>query len=212
MAEKRIRPAAPFYFAAAVWILCGILLPMYTLWGICAALLLSAAAYLIGMRLIPPRVITIQEPPEPIDTGDEELNRILSEGSERLEELKSLQTWLTGTVRDCTDRMIRAGDAIFKEIRENPEKAPSVRRFADYYLPEVVQILKTYIRMKQTKSGGENVSELAAKVESNAEMMARAFEKQLDGLYLNEMLDITTDITVLENMMKGDGLTNGDNQ
>ena len=66
--------------------------------------------------------------------------------------------------------------------------------------------------MKQTKSGGENVSELAAKVESNAEMMARAFEKQLDGLYLNEMLDITTDITVLENMMKGDGLTNEDNQ
>ena len=33
-----------------------------------------------------------------------------------------------------------------------------------------------------------------------------AFEKQLDGLYGSEALDISTDITVLENMMAREGL------
>ena len=34
-----------------------------------------------------------------------------------------------------------------------------------------------------------------------------AFEKQLDSLYGAEALDISTDITVLENMMAREGLT-----
>ena len=34
-----------------------------------------------------------------------------------------------------------------------------------------------------------------------------AFEKQLDALYGAEALDISTDITVLENMMAREGLT-----
>ena len=36
-----------------------------------------------------------------------------------------------------------------------------------------------------------------------------AFEKQLDALYGDEALDISTDITVLENMMAREGLTDG---
>lgn len=190
--------------------MCGLLLPMYRLWAIAAAALLSAAAYVLGAKMIPARVIMVPEPEAPIDTGDEELDRILSEGRERLEELRKLRAGLTGGAGECVERMVRAGDAIFREVRENPEKASSVRKFAGYYLPEVVQILQTYVKMKQTGAKGQNVSELTGKVEENAEMMARAFERQLDSLYLNEMLDITTDITVLETMMKGDGLTNED--
>ena len=36
-----------------------------------------------------------------------------------------------------------------------------------------------------------------------------AFEKQLDALYGDEALDISTDITVLENLMAREGLTDG---
>ena len=38
-------------------------------------------------------------------------------------------------------------------------------------------------------------------------MIASAFEKQLDSLYADRVLDIETDIDVLETMMAGDGLT-----
>jgi hypothetical protein len=37
-----------------------------------------------------------------------------------------------------------------------------------------------------------------------------AYRKQLDALFANQALDIETDITVLENMLKKEGLTDGD--
>ena len=38
-------------------------------------------------------------------------------------------------------------------------------------------------------------------------MIADAFEKQLDNLYKDTQLDITSDIQVLETMMAAEGLT-----
>ena len=37
--------------------------------------------------------------------------------------------------------------------------------------------------------------------------IVKAFEKQLDSLFGSEAMDISTDITVLENMMAREGLT-----
>ena len=37
-----------------------------------------------------------------------------------------------------------------------------------------------------------------------------AYEKQLDALFANKALDIETDITVLESMMKNQGLSESD--
>ena len=49
--------------------------------------------------------------------------------------------------------------------------------------------------------------QLKAAVENSLDMIAVAFEKQVDNLYRNTHLDITTDIQVLENMMAAEGLT-----
>ena len=46
-------------------------------------------------------------------------------------------------------------------------------------------------------------------MENSLEMIATAFERQLDNLYKDKSLDIETDIQVLETMMAGDGLTGG---
>lgn len=209
MKEKRIRPVLPVYLAGAVWIVCGFILPLYTVWGIVVTGVLSAAVCLVGRKMMPGRVVMIREPEKPVETGDAELDRILAAGRLELDDLKSVKTQ-TGSIAlmEQLDRMIRAGEAIFKEISEKPEKAPMIRRFAEYYLPEVAKIFGSYVKMKRAGGNGQNTSELTAAVEKNAGMMALAFEKQLDSLYLDEMLDITTDITVLEHMMKGDGLTN----
>ena len=53
---------------------------------------------------------------------------------------------------------------------------------------------------------GENIDTTLAKVEGMMRTIVAAFEKQLDSLYGAEALDISTDITVLENMMAREGL------
>ena len=45
------------------------------------------------------------------------------------------------------------------------------------------------------------------KIESMMNTIVVAFEKQLDSLFGAEALDISTDITVLENMLHREGLT-----
>ena len=45
---------------------------------------------------------------------------------------------------------------------------------------------------------------------SELDTIVLAFEKQLDGLFGDQAMDISTDITVLDNMMAREGLTGGD--
>mgnify|MGYP000617635421 CR=1 FL=1 len=54
---------------------------------------------------------------------------------------------------------------------------------------------------------GENINATLHKVEGMMKTIVAAFEKQLDALFGSEALDISTDITVLENMMAREGLT-----
>ena len=54
---------------------------------------------------------------------------------------------------------------------------------------------------------GENAASIRAEVERNAASIATAFENQLDALYAAESMDLSADITVLQNMLKGQGLS-----
>ena len=45
---------------------------------------------------------------------------------------------------------------------------------------------------------------------SELDTIVLAFEKQLDALFGDQAMDISTDITVLDNMMAREGLTGGD--
>ena len=62
---------------------------------------------------------------------------------------------------------------------------------------------------KLAKQGvrGENAAAIRTEVEHNAASIATAFENQLDALYAAESMDLSADITVLQNMLKGQGLS-----
>ena len=77
----------------------------------------------------------------------------------------------------------------------------------NYYLPTSLKLLESYSKLSATGSTQENVSSTLESIRSSMDMIARAFEKQLDHLYADEALDISTDIDVLEAMMKSEGLT-----
>ena len=53
---------------------------------------------------------------------------------------------------------------------------------------------------------GENIGGTMKRVEDMMDTIVQAFEKQLDSLFGAEALDISTDITVLDNMMAREGL------
>lgn len=72
--------------------------------------------------------------------------------------------------------------------------------------------MASYGELLQTGSTLENVAGATRSIENSLEMIALAFEKQLDFLYRHEALDIATDIDVLETMLKADNLVNFDHR
>ena len=76
----------------------------------------------------------------------------------------------------------------------------------NYYLPTTLKLLSSYDKLEDTGITGTNISETMLSIERMMNTIVMAFEKQLDSLYGAEALDISTDITVLENMMAREGL------
>ena len=77
----------------------------------------------------------------------------------------------------------------------------------NYYLPTTLKLLSSYDKLEDTGITGTNISETMLSIERMMNTIVMAFEKQLDALYGADALDISSDITVLENMMAREGLT-----
>lgn len=207
MIEKKVRPVLPVYLFAASWVVCGLILPLYTLWGLVMTLAISMAIYLAATAFMPPKTVLVPAPQKPFDTGEEQLDQALEQARDQLRQLAALNAQIPGQgISSQISRMERAGGAILDEVAKQPAKARQIRRFLNYYLPTAVKVISSYAHMAETGAAGQNAQTLKSDVEQNAQTIAAAFEKQLDSLFASEMLDITSDLDVLEHMMKGDGL------
>ena len=201
--EIRRRPVLPLYLAALVWPVAALILPVYTLWGLLVTAALSAAVGLAAGRLCPTRGIRREVP---FSHGSEDTDAMLRGISDNLDALAGLNRAIPDAgLSHQLDRMEKAGRTIVAEIEHDPKKAPQVDRFARYYLPEAVKILSAYARMQTVQ--GDNAVQVRTEVNDTAGTIAQAFENQLDALYSAEALDISTDIEVLEGILKGQNLT-----
>ena len=196
------KPAAPIYAAAVVWILYALLFPLYRVghFALCAAA--SAAVYLIARLFCRDVVEEVEEKPEP--TGNVELDKMISDGNLAIAEMKRLNE----SIKDeKISRQIDRLEKIFDCVKASPEKLPQIRKFMNYYLPTTLKLLNAYDRMGSQGVSGENISGTMERVENMMGTIVTAFERQLDGLFGDQALDISTDITVLENMMAREGLS-----
>ncbi len=96
---------------------------------------------------------------------------------------------------------------IFDHVTQHPEKLPQIRRFMNYYVPTTIKLLNAYDRMDDQGITGENIDTTKDKIEKVMDTVVVAYHKQLDSLFSAEALDISTDITVMENLLAQEGLT-----
>ena len=204
MKKRVIRSAIPVYLCALTWILFGMFLPMYKLSSILLAAGASVAVLLLTGRLFPGRVVEEEEAP---NSGDKEVDRQIAEGRANLNALEASAAALTEEKMTAPlSRMTEAGRKIFEALEKNPRDSQQIRKFMNYYLPTSVKLLEHY----KTLSGagtGANVAGSMESIVSSLNMIAEAFEKQLDRLYADDQLDINAEIKALETMMAADGLT-----
>ena len=216
MTAKR-KPAAPFYAVAALWLLGGLFLPLYTAPAYALLAAVSAAVFLLvngicqGGGTLAGSAGTgkaekkeeAKAPSKPeTSTGNPELDKAIKDGKLALSEMKRLDDSIAdpGVSADIV-RLSQVSEKIFQAVRDDPDKLPQIRQFMNYYLPTTLKLLNTYDRMSGAGVSGENIDGTKEKVEDMLKTIVRAFEKQLDALFGDEALDISTDITVIENLL-----------
>ena len=204
------KSAAPIYIAAAAWGIYALVFPLYRVGHFVIAAAVSLAAYFIGRCLFKDVKEEVEVEPEPVRTGNEELDKMIADGQLALKEMRRLDDNIKDEVISGQIRKLEElSGKIFDQVQQKPEKLPQIRKFMNYYLPTTLKLLNAYDRMSGTGVSGENIDTTLSKVEGMMRTIVAAFEKQLDSLYGAEALDISTDITVLENMMAREGLTDG---
>ena len=111
---------------------------------------------------------------------------------------------------EMSEKIDRIGEITGKILdyqRKNPNKDSQLRSFLNYYLPTTLKILKAYAQMEAQGIEGENISAAKERIEGMMDKVVEGFEKQLDKLFQDDAMDITTDVEVLERMLDKDGLS-----
>ena len=68
--------------------------------------------------------------------------------------------------------------------------------------------MEQYVTLQNQSLKTENITEGMQKIEDRLDKVIIAFQRQLDALFEADVVDITADIRVMEQMMASEGLTN----
>ena len=210
MAKIVKKSPAPLDLAAAVWAAWAVLAPLYAWWHFALAAAVSAAAWLGGRKLFPDKVLILPDPetapePEPEHAAPED--PLAVERARALAELRRLDENIEDAKLSAQIvHMEEVTGKIFDIVAGQPAKLPQLRRFLNYYLPTTLKLLNAYDRMDAMGVSGDNIDSTKQRVERMMGTIVQAFDKQLDALFGAEAMDISTDITVMENLLAQEGL------
>jgi len=140
-----------------------------------------------------------KEEPKAIEKEDDILREIRQVNGDIPDEVMSVKI----------DRIEEITRKILAYQKKHPDKEGQLRTFLNYYLPTTLKILRAYAQLEAQGIEGENISAAKGRIEGMMDQVVAGFEKQLDKLFQDDALDIASDVQVLENMLKKDGLSDG---
>jgi hypothetical protein len=131
----------------------------------------------------------------------------LRDGRGRVEELRRAIARIPDkSVRARAEAIAEVADRILEDIRKDPKDVRPARQFFSYYLDATVRVLGKYVELRSHGESSDAVRSSLRRVEDNLELIRSAFEKQLDRLLEDDVLDLDTEIALLEKTIKMEGL------
>lgn len=225
---KKKRSALPIYAIGIVWLLYAGKLNTFR--GILSCAVVSAIVYAI-LRIVlpgkktdePPKAAAPEQPqpkqaekkpepqpePEPEEKLPPELQSVIYQGKRAIADIRRLNDEIPDErISAQIDLIERLTAQIFDCVRKKPKKLSQIRQFLSYYLPTTIKLMEQYVTLQNQSLKTENITEGMQKIEDLLDKVIIAFQRQLDALFEADVVDITADIRVMEQMMASEGLTN----
>ena len=92
-------------------------------------------------------------------------------------------------------------------LETHPGSESGVRRFAGYYLPTTLKLLRTYNEMGAQGIGSAVAAEIQADICGTLGKIDTAFAALRDGLLKDTAMDVSSEISALETVLAQEGLT-----
>ena len=96
-------------------------------------------------------------------------------------------------------------DRIFDRVEQNPASVSDLRRMMEYYLPTTVKLLEAYEDLDSQPVQGDRNYSSKKEIEKTLDTLNVAFEKLLDSLFQDTAWDVSSDISVLRQLLHRKG-------
>lgn len=150
----------------------------------------------------------LEEAMENASFEQKEIYRIKKEGQDYLKQLADIKVQIKSLdVTAKISHMEVLAARIFVCASEHPESISRTDKLFKYYFPSVMKLLNVYEDMEKQPIQGENIQKSKREIEESLDTINQALEKLFDEMFQNVAMDISSDIQVLEVMLKQDGLT-----
>ena len=141
-------------------------------------------------------------------TGDPAADAVITKGQEIVNTIRRENAAIPDPrLSSQMESICEKCEQIFRAVSEAPSKAPQVRKFMNYYLPTTLKILSNYRTMQDRGVSFQEMTDARDTTIRGLNMILTACQKQIDALHKENLMDISTDIDVLEQMLKRDGYT-----
>lgn len=204
--EVPVRSALPIWAAAAVWPVAALILPMYNPLHLLLVAGLSAGAALLVKKITPKETKLVEIP---FYTGNHDLDETVRTINNTVSNLSAAGKRIAGVKPDTAARLENITKTIGK-IRDaviaSPDDLQKIRRFLNYYLPVTEKLANKYTLLTEQGADSPNIRETSTSIENALAQVDASFLRQLDALFADDALDISTDITVLETLLARDDL------
>lgn len=145
--------------------------------------------------------------PAPQTTGNAELDEVLRQGEASIAEIRRLNDEIPDFKISAQLKQLEIlTGRIFDFVRQHPEDVRQIRQFLNFYLPTTIKLLQQYVVLQGQGMRMGNIDEGMQKIEDMLDKVVVAFQKQLDSLFESDVVDITADVQVMEQMMASEGL------
>lgn len=126
-----------------------------------------------------------------------------------LEQRKEIET-LSRKIQDSNIKnkvklILQSLDAMFENFEKDPRDIKISRQFLGYYLDATIKIIRKYIDLSEQKVLSPELTESLRKVDSILTSIKEAFDKHHAKLLNNDIMELDTEIEVMEKTMKLEG-------
>lgn len=109
-------------------------------------------------------------------------------------------------LKEKISALLKLLDAIRHAVNTDPGRVESLNKFVDYYTPTTIKLIERYLQFESSSVITEAIRNTMDDILRSLDKVIDGYEKLLDTLYKDDLLDLNAEMDVMETVMKQDGL------